>query len=310
MAITRAPRAASDSRIAWARAAPSSGSVPAPSSSRSTSERSSAAASISRTCVTNAENVERCSATLWSSPTMANTPSKTGRREPSSRRHVAADLGHEGAQRQRLEGHRLAARVRAGDQEQGARRAESSRSTGTTERCGILPGLGQQQRMAGGAEERRPHRRSMRGRGGAHALGACGARRRSSPARRWPPPASSDRRARSRTASVSSARIAADLLLLLARAFDQLVVGLDHRLGLDEDRLRRSASGRARCRAGARRASARTRNHVAAVPQRDEAIRKRGRRRRPGADAPARSCPAPSVADGAPQVPDEDWPDR
>ena len=71
VATTSVPRSASVSRIAWASAAPSSGSVPAPSSSTSTSERASASASTSRICFTNAEKVERFSATDCSSPMMA-----------------------------------------------------------------------------------------------------------------------------------------------------------------------------------------------------------------------------------------------
>src|SRR6266404_5730737 len=80
---SRSSRRASSSWTAWASAAPSSGSVPAPSSSSSTRERPSTRSSTSRSCLTNAENVERFSATLWSSPTMAKTWEKTGRRAPA-----------------------------------------------------------------------------------------------------------------------------------------------------------------------------------------------------------------------------------
>ena len=113
VATTRAPRSASSSRIAWARAAPSSGSVPAPSSSRSTSERSSASARISRDLLHERREGREVLGHGLVVADDREDASNTGRREPSAAGTWQPTWAISACSGQRLERDRLAAGVRA-----------------------------------------------------------------------------------------------------------------------------------------------------------------------------------------------------
>ena len=105
------------SRSACASAEPSVGSVPAPSSSSSTRLPSPATSTmrvIVRRCPL---KVDSDWATDCSSPMSARTSRKTGRALPVRHGHVQPRLVHEHEQADRAQGHRLAARVRPGDDE-------------------------------------------------------------------------------------------------------------------------------------------------------------------------------------------------
>ena len=104
-------------RIACASADPSCGSVPAPSSSNSTSERSSASSRIGMILERCDENVERLCSMLCSSPMSACTCRNTARREPIASGQVQPALPHERQQPYGLERNGLAAGVRPGDDE-------------------------------------------------------------------------------------------------------------------------------------------------------------------------------------------------
>ncbi len=78
VATVKALRAVSSRRIAWASAPPSTGSVPLPISSISTSDSKSALSSVSRRFLRCAEKVESEASMDCSSPMSACTPRKTG----------------------------------------------------------------------------------------------------------------------------------------------------------------------------------------------------------------------------------------
>ena len=112
--IERQPMRPSSSRIARPSAAPSVGSVPAPSSSSSTSDCEVALARISlirRTCD---ENVESDCSRLCSSPMSASTSSKIGNCEPSPAGTCRPDWAMIASRPTVFERHRLAAGVRPG----------------------------------------------------------------------------------------------------------------------------------------------------------------------------------------------------
>ncbi len=84
VARTRAFFSLSQSRIAIPSAAPSSGSVPAPSSSSRTRESDPTLSSISVTCFTWALKVDRLCSMLCSSPISAKSSPITPRTDPSA----------------------------------------------------------------------------------------------------------------------------------------------------------------------------------------------------------------------------------
>ena len=139
------PRAVSSSRIAQPSAAPSIGSVPEPSSSMSTSESAVASRRISARFFRCALNVDRLASIDCSSPTSANTSSNTAMRLSGPDRRGDARLRHRRDQSERLEQHRLAAGVRAGDEQRAlvrrpsrdrtARRRRPARAAAGAGRC-------------------------------------------------------------------------------------------------------------------------------------------------------------------------------
>ena len=147
-------------------------------------------------------------------------------------RHVAADLGHERLDGERLERDRLAAGVRSGDDEQRALGAELEvhRDHGAAR---VLPALSEQERVARASKlhgasgiDRRRRR--------AHALGGLGSRE--------DPVELADRAHEG--VQIVEPRVdrgrqlgedARGLVLLLARRLHEVVVGVDHLLGLDEE---------------------------------------------------------------------------
>ena len=148
--------------------------------------------------------------------------------------HVAADLGHERLDGERLEGDRLAARVRPGDDEQ--RAVGTELEIHRDDRAArVLPALSEQERVAGAPERDRPSGVDRRGRR-AHALGGLGSRK--------DPIELADRA--HQAVQIVEARVdgggqlgqdAGGLVLFLARGLHEIVVGLDDLLGLDEERL-------------------------------------------------------------------------
>ena len=125
--IISAPVSRRCSITAVAIADPSSGSVPDPSSSSSTSERSVTRSRTRRRRTRYAENVERCSSTLWSSPIRTWKSSTIGMWF-RPRRHRQSAHGHGHEQSGRFQRDRLAAGVRTADDERGAVAIELDRN--------------------------------------------------------------------------------------------------------------------------------------------------------------------------------------
>ena len=149
-------------------------------------------------------------------------------------RHVAADLGHERLDGERLEGDRLAAGVRSGDHEQRPLGAELD--VHRDDRAArVFPALREQERVARAPKLDGPAGVDGRRRR-AHALGGLGSRE--------DPVELADRAHEG--VEIVEARVdrggqlgqdARRLVLLLASRLHEVVVGLDDVLGLDEERL-------------------------------------------------------------------------
>ena len=110
---------------AWASAEPSVGSVPAPSSSSSTSVPGPAASTIRMIERMWPENVDSDWAIDCSSPMSAKTSRKIGSRQPGAAGTCRPGLVHQREQPERAQRDRLAAGVRAGDDERGEAVAEA-----------------------------------------------------------------------------------------------------------------------------------------------------------------------------------------
>ena len=123
VATTSAPRWRKCWTMAVARAPPSFGSVPVPTSSSSTSAGNCISRSIDTRLVMCDENVLRLFSIDCSSPMSANTERNTGIRATVAGT-CRPDLRHQGKQPGRLERHRLAARVGTGDQQHAIGRIE------------------------------------------------------------------------------------------------------------------------------------------------------------------------------------------
>ena len=130
----------SASRMAMASAAPSTRSVPAPSSSSRTRLRSSEIARISMMLVIWEEKVESdCS--MLCRRRCRPAPGQRPKARCGPRRDHQPALSHEGQKPQRFEGDRLAAGVRAGDDQRVRTRSRV--------RCWSRPPLRVDERMAG-----------------------------------------------------------------------------------------------------------------------------------------------------------------
>ena len=121
-----APRRRKWSMIAMPSAPPSIGSVPAPISSSSTRAGSDSARSIAAMLVMCHENVLRLAAIDCSSPMSAKTERKTGSRDPAAAGTSSPACAISAQQPDRLERHRLAARVRARDDQHASPAAGST----------------------------------------------------------------------------------------------------------------------------------------------------------------------------------------
>ncbi len=161
----------------------------------------------------------------------------TGSRAPSRAGTWQPDCAMSASRPERLERHRLAARVGPGDDEQRAARRRARGPSGTTGRLPAscpAPARG----AAGCARRASDHVALVADRGldRFHALGERARARRPGRARRCPSTrASSSGRRRAHRVG-QRGQDAEDLGLLLARRLDEVVVGLDHRLRLDEER--------------------------------------------------------------------------
>ena len=153
VATVSPPRARSSSRTAIASAAPSSGSVPLPSSSRRTRLLGVASARTRAVRVIAAANDERSPRRSCASPATTRTLVEDGERRARARPGSRSPTAR-GARRGRRSSSRRSCRPRSGRRGGGARDPSgSSRSSGTASACALL------------ASRRRPPRGAPRGAG-------------------------------------------------------------------------------------------------------------------------------------------------
>ena len=103
--------------MAMARAAPSVGSVPAPSSSKRQRESASACFRMETMLVMWEEKVLRLCSMLCSSPISAKNLPEHGKPGPVLGRDMKAGLSHQAEQSRGFQGNRFSARIRPGDDE-------------------------------------------------------------------------------------------------------------------------------------------------------------------------------------------------
>ena len=127
VATVRQPVSSRRSMIAWASAEPSSGSVPAPSSSRSTRLFGPADARMPMMFVMWLLNVDSDCSMLCSSPMSACTRVEDGQAAAGVGGNGEPGLRHRGQQPDGLQRNRLAAGVRAGDEQHGVCPADRQR---------------------------------------------------------------------------------------------------------------------------------------------------------------------------------------